>query len=134
MNALGALRPYRPLLYILAVIGLFGINGVFLYNALLRPDVMAAATENPISLVFQIEAFLMVGFIAWLMALYGFKRPGWLAFVVLSIAGSPRVQRTLVSADAYAEATGGRWIGGLAKSIARALPSGRFRRLHVAPF
>ena len=88
MHALDALRPYRPVLYVLAVLGLFGINGVFLYNALLRPDVMAAATENPISLVFQIEAFLMVGFVAWLIALYGFKKPGWLAFVVLSIVGS----------------------------------------------
>ena len=88
MNIFRALQPYRPILYGLAAVGLFGINGVFLYFALLHPEVMAEAMRNPISLVFQIEAFLMMGFFAWLIARSGYRKPGWVAFVVLSIAGS----------------------------------------------
>ena len=70
-----------------AIVGLFGLNGVFVYYALLQPDVLAAAVRNPVSLVFMLEAFLMVAFAAWGIRLIGFKRPGWLWFVVLSLAG-----------------------------------------------
>ena len=88
MNILRALQPYRPILYVLAAIGLVGINGVFLYYALLHPETMSEATQNPISLVFQVEAFLLMGFFAWLISRLGLEKPGWLAFIVLSLAGS----------------------------------------------
>lgn len=88
MNVLRALRPYRPILYVVATVGLFGINGVFLYYALLHPETMTEAMQNPISVVFQVEAFLMMGFFAWIIRRLGLEKPGWLAFIVLSIAGS----------------------------------------------
>lgn len=88
MDALSRLSPYQPVLWLLSAFGFFGLNGVFLYYALLRPDVMTAAQQNPISLVFIVEAFVMVAFVAWLIAKLDLKRPGWLAFVVMSIIGS----------------------------------------------
>lgn len=88
MNVIHRLSQYRFLLYAVAVVGFFGLNGVFLFYALLRPEVMAAALANPVSLVFILEAFLMMGFMAWLIATLGWKKPGWLAFVVLSMVGS----------------------------------------------
>ena len=88
MNAIHRLSPYRPLLYVVGAIGLFGLNGVFLFYALLRPEVMAAALANPVSLVFILEALLLTGLFAWLIATFGWKRPGWLAFVALSMVGS----------------------------------------------
>jgi len=88
MNAIHRLSRYRSLLYVIAAVGFFGLNGVFLFYALLRPEVMAATLQNPVSLVFILEAFLMTGLFAWLVATLGWKKPGWLAFVVLSIVGS----------------------------------------------
>lgn len=88
MDFLDRMSPYQPLLWFLSALGLFGLNGVFLYYAFFHPDVMAAAQHNPISLVFMVEAFVMVAFAAWVIARLGLKRPGWLVFVVMSIAGS----------------------------------------------
>ena len=88
MNAINRLYPYRLLLYVVGAIGFFGLNGVFLFYALLRPELMVAALENPISLVFVLEAFLMTGFMAWVIGRLGLKKPGWLAFVILSMVGS----------------------------------------------
>lgn len=87
MDLLQRLAPYRLVLWLLAGLGLFGLNGVFVYYALLQPDVLAAALRNPVSLVFMVEAFVMVGLAAWVIARVGLKRPGWLAFVLLSMLG-----------------------------------------------
>lgn len=87
MPVLHRLAPYRVLLIVVAAVGLFGLNGVFLYYALLRPETMTAALANPIALVFVLEAFVMVGLAAWVIATLGLKRPGWIAFVVLSLVG-----------------------------------------------
>ena len=88
MNVLHRLDPYRPVLYVLASIGFFGLNGVFLFYALLHPEVMMAALANPVSLVFVLEAFLLMGVLAWLIGVGRFGGPGWRLFVVLSIVGS----------------------------------------------
>lgn len=88
MHDLHALRPYRPLLYALAAAGLVGVNGVFLYYAFVHPDVMTEAYRNPVSLAFIAEAFLLMFFAAWGIAKAGWERPGWRAFVVLSVLGS----------------------------------------------
>lgn len=87
MDFLQRIAPYRPALWLLAALGFFGLNGVFVYYALLRPDVLAASMANPVSLVFIVEAFVMVAFAAWAIARLGLRRPGWLAFVLLSVAG-----------------------------------------------
>lgn len=88
MHAFASLRSYRSLLWTVAFVGFFGLNAVFVYYATVYPDVMIAALRNPVSLVFILEAFLMTGLIAGLIAHYGLRKPGWLAFVVLSIVGS----------------------------------------------
>lgn len=88
MDFIGRLKRFRPLLWGMAVIGFFGLNGVFLYFYLLHPDVMADALRNPISVVFILEAFLMTAFVAWLISLSDLRRPGWISFIVLSLIGS----------------------------------------------
>ena len=88
MDVFDRLAPYRAVLYLVAALGLFGLNGVFLYYALLHPQVMTDALANPIGLVFILEAFLMMGLLTWLIAQLGLRRPGWAAFVVLSMVGS----------------------------------------------
>lgn len=88
MDFLQRMSRYKPVLWLLSALGLFGLNGVFLYYALFRPDVMASAHQNPVSLVFIVEAFFLVAFGAWVIAKLGLKRPGWLAFVIMSIIGS----------------------------------------------
>ena len=85
---LSVLARYKPLLWLLSAVGFFGLNGVFLYYALLRPDVVEAAMANPVAIVFMAEAFLLVGLGAWLVHVFGFRRPGWATFVILSIIGS----------------------------------------------
>ena len=87
MPFLHRLAPHRLFLIVLAAVGLFGLNGVFLYYALVHPETMGAALANPIALVFMLEAFVMVGFTAWVIATFGMKKPGWVAFVVLSLVG-----------------------------------------------
>ena len=82
-----AIRRSRYVLMGVAIVGLFGLNGVFVYYALFQPEVLAAAMRNPVSLVFMLEAFLMVALAAWGIRLVGIERPGWLGFIVLSFAG-----------------------------------------------
>lgn len=88
MRSLDALRPSRPVLWFVALVGLVGVNGVFLWGLFARPDLVDAATANPISLVFVVEAFVLVALGAVLIARAGLRRPGWVAFVILSVAGS----------------------------------------------
>lgn len=88
MDFLRRMSPYQPALWLLSVLELFSLNGIFLYYALFRPEVMASAQQNPINLVFIAETFLLVAFAAWVIAKLGFKRPGWLAFAIMSIIGS----------------------------------------------
>jgi len=88
MDVLQRMSPYKSVLWFLSALGFFGLNGVFLYYPLFHPDAMAAAQQNPISLVFMLEAFVLVAFAAWVIARVGLERPGWLAFVIMSVVGS----------------------------------------------
>lgn len=87
MSQIRKLEPYRTGLVVLAAVGLLGLNGAFVYYALVEPNTLADAYRNPVSLVFMLEAFVMVGFGAWTMWMLGLKRPGWISFVVLSLVG-----------------------------------------------
>jgi len=88
MDFIEQFRPYRPLLWGLSVVGFFGINGVFLYYALLHPTAMVSALQNPISAAFIVEALLMTAVFAWIVWLTGAEKPGYLWFIVLSVVGS----------------------------------------------
>ena len=76
------------LLLALAVVGLVGPNGVFLYHAAFHADVLRAALANPIALVFIVEALALMGLFAWLIHRSGQQAPGWKTFIVMSLLGS----------------------------------------------
>lgn len=81
-------RIERTVLWTVAAVGLFGVNGTYLYGLFFVPGAQAAAMENPVALAFMLEAFLLLGLLAYLLAKWGVVRlgPGW--FVSLSILGS----------------------------------------------
>lgn len=68
--------------------GLVVPNGLFLYYFLFAPAVLSAAFANPVALVFMFEAFLLMILFAWFIHHRGYHSPGWLAFLVMSLAGS----------------------------------------------
>lgn len=70
-----------------AVVGALGLNGIFLYALVARPALLGEALGNPIALAFILEAFVLVGLLAYLMARWGVTRIGWGWFVVLSLLG-----------------------------------------------
>jgi hypothetical protein len=72
----------------LAVFGFIGPNGCFVYFALSDFGTVLEALRNPIALVFITEAFALMFLIAWLLHHWGWRRPGWGWFVVLSLLGS----------------------------------------------
>ena len=88
MRALHALRSARPVFWLAALVGLGPINGVFLWALFTRPDLVAAAQSNPVSLVFLAEAFVLTALGAFVVWQLGLTRPGWVVFVALSLAGS----------------------------------------------
>ena len=75
-------------LLVLAIFGLVGPNGCFLYYSLAAPPVLHAALGNPVALVFIAEAFLLMFLFGWLIHRMGFRSPGWLAFILMSLIGS----------------------------------------------
>jgi hypothetical protein len=78
----------RVLLWTLAATGLLVVNGAFLYGVFFDPGAMAEAMGNPVSVAFQVEAFLLLAALAWLLPKWGVTRlrRGW--FVALSLLGS----------------------------------------------
>ncbi len=81
-------RGEKVALVALGVVGLLGINAVFAWAIVFRPQAMWDALANPVSAVFVAEAFLVMGFLAYLMRKWGVARLGWGWFVVLSLLGS----------------------------------------------
>jgi hypothetical protein len=82
------IRPLRPYFLIAAIIGFLTINGPFLYYALIDTDTYAAAMKNGMALLFIGEAFFLMIFLAIVIAKIGWKSPGWIFFVAMSILGS----------------------------------------------
>ena len=76
------------LLLALSVFGLIVPNGFFLYYSLFAPAALHAAFSNPVALVFMTEAFLLMFLFAWVIRQSGFRSPGWLAFIIMSLFGS----------------------------------------------
>ena len=78
----------RTVLWFVSAIGLFGINGLFLYAALFRPEQMGDVQSHLVGLAFMLEAFVLLPLFCYLIAIAQLKRPGWVAFLLLSLAGS----------------------------------------------
>ena len=74
-------------LLIIAALVCTAANGAFLYGLLFTPGALVAALTNPIAAPFIIEAFVMVGLLAYLLTKWGVSRvsQGW--FVALSLLG-----------------------------------------------
>jgi hypothetical protein len=81
-------RAERRALWALGAIGLFGINGVFVWAMLARPEAMSETLSNPLALAFMGEAMLLVATLAWLFRKWGVTRLPWGWFVALSLLGS----------------------------------------------
>ena len=87
VHSLERFRPYTLALWTLALLGLLGLNGAFIYGVVVRPDLIGPALTNPISVAFIAEALVMTAFGAWVLWRLDVRRPGPLAFVVLSLIG-----------------------------------------------
>jgi hypothetical protein len=88
MEDMNLKRSHRLVLWIVATIGLLGINGVFIYSVVFRPETVREALANLYSLVFIIEAFILLPLLCFLIAVAKLKSPNWLGFLVLSLLGS----------------------------------------------
>ena len=78
----------RAALIALGGFGLVALNSLFLYGLLARPESLVEAFTNPISLVFIVESFLLLGLFAYLMSKWGVLRLRWGWFVALALLGS----------------------------------------------
>ena len=85
---ISSLRPLKGFFLVASILGFFLINVPFLYYALIETAVYDAAMTNGVALVFIAEAFLLLAFFAFLIAKVGWKKPGWIWFIVLSLVGS----------------------------------------------
>ncbi|GAB5519904.1 MAG: hypothetical protein RhofKO_21550 [Rhodothermales bacterium] len=88
MHLLDMLKKQRLALWLLGALGFLILNPIFLYYYITEPALWEAAMANPISLVFIAEAFILLGFGAWFIARSNLSRPGWVAFILLAIAGT----------------------------------------------
>ncbi|MSQ28377.1 MAG: hypothetical protein EXR51_09620 [Dehalococcoidia bacterium] len=77
----------RKLLWIVAIIGLLGPNGMFVYYLLFQPEVTSAAFGNPVALTFIIDALAATFLLAYLLARRRVSRLGWSWFIVLGLLG-----------------------------------------------
>lgn len=82
------LAPIRPFLLASAIFGFLVINGPFLYFALVDLETYSEGMGNAMTRVFLGEAFLLMFLFAYLIARMGWKRPGWVFFIFMSLIGS----------------------------------------------
>lgn len=72
---------------VLAVVGLVGLNGVFLYALVTRTGAFTAALANPVAAAFIVEALVLVGVLAYLLRRWRVARLPWGWFVALALVG-----------------------------------------------
>jgi hypothetical protein len=77
----------RQMLWVIALIGLLGPNGVFLYCAFFHWETIPAALRNPVAAAFIFEAFAVMGLLAWAIRRFRLGVLSWVAFVLLSLVG-----------------------------------------------
>jgi hypothetical protein len=72
---------------LLAFVSIAGLNGVFVWALLARPDLLQAAMQNPVAAVFIVEALVMTGVLAYFLNRWQVSRLHWAWFVGLSLLG-----------------------------------------------
>ena len=75
-------------LWALAIFGLVGANGAFVFGLLYAPGALAEAMANPIAAAFILEALVLLGVFAYLLGRWRVSRLSWGWFVLLSLLGS----------------------------------------------
>jgi hypothetical protein len=88
MEKLSLNRKQKAVLWTAAVIGLFGINGAFLYFIAFRPEIVMNTIGNIFAMVFMVEAIILLALLCYLFAIAKLKSPNWVVFLVLSLLGS----------------------------------------------
>ena len=78
----------RFVLWSLAVIGAVVLNTVFIYGALVQPEMINAAMTNPLAAAFIVESLLLMCVFAYLLTKWGVSRLHWGWFIALSLLGS----------------------------------------------
>lgn len=78
----------RAVLWMLAIVGVLGLNTAFFYGLAVRPEMLTAALTNPVSAAFIIESLLLMCVFAHLLTKWGVSRLHWGWFVGLSLLGS----------------------------------------------
>jgi hypothetical protein len=78
----------RTVLWIIAVLGCVGLNGIFLYGTFVQPTIIAAAMSNPLAVAFIAEALVLTGLLAYLFAKWNVTAIPWQWFVLLALVGS----------------------------------------------
>lgn len=81
-------KAQRIILWCASVMGLFGINGLFLYVVFVHPEQIGGARSNLFAMAFILEAFVLLPVFCFLIAIAKLKSSGWIAFLVLSLASS----------------------------------------------
>ena len=77
----------RAGLLVLAVFGFIGPNGLFLWYVFTDFAAVQTAQADPVARLFMVEAAILMGLLAWLVHRSS-ARPGWLAFIFMSLIGS----------------------------------------------
>jgi hypothetical protein len=78
----------RTVLATVAVLGCLGLNGIFLYGTFFQPSMIEAAMSNPLAMAFIVEALVLTGLLAYLLAKWNVTALPWGWFVLLALAGS----------------------------------------------
>ena len=80
--------PERFWLWTLCAFGFLAVNTAFIYGLLFQPSAIIDAFKNPVAAAFIVEAVVLMGVFAYLLAKWKVISLHWTWFVVLSLLGS----------------------------------------------
>ncbi len=78
----------RLFLWLVSAIGLFGVNGLFLFTTFFRQAQISEAYNNLYAMVFILEAIVLLPLFCFLILVAKLRSPDWKMFLILSLLGS----------------------------------------------